>query len=332
MRYWGEHIFKGVTTPALTFVADKDRRNCETSIYGKDGSQSAGTVVPGEQWVFSESTDLIRSLRRNSFSLGALVGDCGIRTTASKDQIVKLQEAKGKFVPVLEGKRIQRYACGPPEIAVRLDSRKPLHGAGNEDRRRSAAFLIRQTAAFPIVAPHGHAIHFRNSLLALFAPTDGIHANYLVALLNSRLMRFVYMETVREAQQRTFPQVKLAALRSLPLRKLNLDDPEDRVLHDELVQLVDNALATRRREASEKNPIQKEVLQRSFEATDAQIDRHVFALYGLSEEQIHLIDRRLHRLLVRDEHPSWRPQSAKPIGELKKTKPQDAAKRRAVSR
>lgn len=334
VRYWGEHVFKGVTTPALTFVVDKGRRGCETTVFGKDGSTAVGTLTGAQPWVFSPSADLIARLREGATSVGELVGDCGIRTTAAKDQVVDLSDAKGKFVPALEGKRVQRYRCDPPEIAVRLDSRKPLH-LGKEGRAKSAVFLIRQTAAYPIVGPHEHTPYFRNSLLGLFEPVDkiGPHLHFFVALLNSRLLRFVYMETTREAQQKAFPQVKLAALRGLPIRTVDLAKSEDKRHHDELVKLVDEALSMQKREAQEKNPIRKETLQRAFEALDAEIDRRVFALYGLSKEEIELVERRLAVLLPSEgERPkSWRPAESKPVGGPKRAHPKEPAKPKKAS-
>jgi hypothetical protein len=332
VRYWGERVFKGVTTPALTFIVDKQQRGCTSSIFGRDGAEAAGIVSGTNEWVFSPSVDLLRRLRADAFSLGELVGDCGIRTTAAKDQVVNLTEAKGNFLPALEGKRVQRYVCEPPEIAVRLDSRKPLHGTSNEARFRAAAFLIRQTAAFPIVGPHEHATHFRNSLLGLFVPKDGFHVNYFVGVLNSRLMRFVYMESTREAQQRAFPQVKLAALRALPMRWLDLANPVDKRRHDALVQLVDDALQTQKRVSKEKNPIRKEALQRAFEILDRDIDKHVFELYGVSEEEIRLIGRRLAALIPEGERPkSWRPAAQGPVGGPKSTRVEPRGKPKTAS-
>jgi N-6 DNA Methylase/TaqI-like C-terminal specificity domain len=332
VRYWGERVFKGVTTPALTFVVDKSRHGCQTSIFGRDGSESSGVVAGMQEWVFSPSADLLRRLRTDAFSLGELVGDFGIRTTAAKEQVVDLADARGKVLPALEGKRVQRYVCEPPEIGVRLDSRKPLHGTTNEGRFKAAVFLIRQTAAFPIVGPHEHATHFRNSLLGLFAPTDGLHVNYLVALLNSRLMRFLYMESTREAQQRTFPQVKLAALRALPMRKIDLASTADKERHDELVRLVDDALQTQKRTTKEKNPIRKEAIQHTFQQLDRDIDRRVFELYGLSVEEIGLVDRRLASLLPEGERPkSWRPEASGPVSGPKPTRGELTKKRKVAS-
>ena len=331
VRYWGENVFRGVTTPALTFVVDKAKVGCDTSVFGKDGSESVGRLEGGQAWAFSPSADLVRRLHEDAFYLDKLVRDCGIRTTAAKEQVVKLSAATGKFVPALEGKRINRYLCEPPEIAVRLDSRKSLH-VGAVERFESAAFLIRQTAAFPIVAPHEHATHFRNSLLALLAPDerDGPHVNYLVALLNSQLLRFAYVESVREAQQRTFPQVKLAALRALPMRKLDLSSVEGRRQHDLLVGLVDKVMALQRSIAQERNPIRKETLYRSFKAADAEIDDQVFALYGLSAGEIALVRTRLEQLFPAEGRApsSWRPGPTGPIGQPRRSEPREATERR----
>jgi hypothetical protein len=334
VRYWGEHVFKNVTTPALTLVVDKERRGCETTIYSKDGGKTAGTVKGVQPWVFSPSTDLITRLREGATSLGDLVGDCGIRTTSKKDQVVELSEAKGRFVPALEGKRVQRYRCDPPEIAVRLDSRKPLQ-LGKEGRAKSATFLIRQTAAYPIVGPHEHTPYFRNSLLGLFTPEEknAPHVNYLVALLNSRLLRFVYMETTREAQQKAFPQVKKGALQGLPIRAIDLGKPDDKRRHDDLVRLVDEALSLYKRAAREKNPIRIETLQRAFDTADAEIDRQVFALYGLSPGEVELVEDRLASLLPNEGEtpPSWRPGESKPVGGPKRARPKDSSKRRKAA-
>ena len=56
------------------------------------------------------------------------------------------------------------------------------------ERYRSAPFLIRQTAAYPIVGPRLGAVYFRNSLLALYPPPAEreMDVRFLVGLLNSR--------------------------------------------------------------------------------------------------------------------------------------------------
>lgn len=324
VRYWGEHVFRGAITPALTLVLDKENANCKTTVFDKEGDERSGSIVQGGTWNFSPSIALIQRLRERSFSLGKLVGDCGIRTTAAKEQVFSLDSVKGRFVPTLEGKQIQRYACAPPEVAVRTDSKKSLY-LGNEERRRQAQFVIRQTAAFPIVGPREHAVNFRNSLLALFAPPEGgVDIRYIVALLNSKVLRFVYTETVRESQQRTFPQVKVGALQTLPIREIDFSNVSERRVHDELVQLVTDALEVQRRTAKEKNPVRKEALMRNFQLLDERIESAVFQLYDLSAEEVATVYASVGSILdeavVSEKAVSWRPAGANPVGGPKRAK------------
>jgi len=47
-----------------------------------------------------------------------------------------------------------------------------------------------------------------------------------------------------------------------------------------------------RRLAAERNPQTKVVLQRQIEATDRQIDGLVYGLYGLTGEEVGIVERR----------------------------------------
>ena len=297
VRYWGERVFRGVTTPALTIVLDKRRRDFPTTLIDRNGATRQAVFRAGEPWSDSPAAALLERLRIHSFSLGKLVGDCGIRTTRARDQVVDLP-ATGKALPVLEGKLVDRYGCRPPEVAVRLDSEQPLF-ISRDERYRAVSFVIRQTAAYPIVGPRQHTLYFRNSLLALFSPTDGLDVHYLVALLNSKLLRFVYTETIREAQQRTFPQVKVKALQSLPLRKVDLASPSEKGRHDSLVALAKRALLAQRgplpsatestHETDEDRDLQ------TFAALDQTIDQNVYDLYELSADEREMVEQSVPR-------------------------------------
>jgi hypothetical protein len=294
VRYWGERVFRGVTTPALTVVLDKSRKGAATELVDRDGAARQVVFRPGEPWSSSVAAALIERLGRHSFSLGKLVGDCGIRTTSSKEQVVDWSGSDRNVVPVLEGKLIGRYGCRPPRLAVRLDSARPLF-MSRPERYHAATFVIRQTASYPIVGPHEHALYFRNSLLALFSPSDGLDVRYVVALLNSKLLRFVYTETVREAQQRAFPQVKVKALQRLPLRKLDLGQVSDRQRHDVIVELAQSALNTQSRAVSAAGAEEQRSLADEFDAIDRRIDDLVYDLYELSREERDTVEKSVAR-------------------------------------
>jgi hypothetical protein len=63
----------------------------------------------------------------------------------------------------------------------------------------------------------------------------------------------------------------------------------------ERVELVEGMLALHKRAAGAKTGHERTSLQRQIAATDAQIGRLVYELYGLSEEEIAVVERNLHK-------------------------------------
>jgi len=53
---------------------------------------------------------------------------------------------------------------------------------------------------------------------------------------------------------------------------------------------ADSALALHKQLASANSVSQKEIIQRQIDATDAEIDRLVYELYGLTEDEIAIVE------------------------------------------
>lgn len=293
VRYWGEQVFRGVVTPALTMIADR-LYDGPTTVTLTNGTQHSLRITEGEAWVSAEAFGLLQNLGASVSSLGRLVADPGVHTgNCSKRLVFPVGSGEGNCVPVLEGKQVSRYACDRPQKVLRLDC-KPLSGEyftiRPEEKYSAAKFVIRQTAAYPIVGPREHAVYFRNSLLALYDPDDGRDVRYVVGLLNSRLLRYVYQRAVPEAQQKAFPQVKVSSLRRLPICTIDFGDSVDKARHDKMVELVQRMLDLHKQLAAAKTEHEKTGLQRQIAATDRQIDHLVYELYGLTEEEIKIVE------------------------------------------
>lgn len=69
-------------------------------------------------------------------------------------------------------------------------------------------------------------------------------------------------------------------------------DKADKASHDHMVALVGQMLALHQQLAAAKSAHDKTALQRQIAATDRQIDRLVYALYNLSEEEIRIVEGR----------------------------------------
>jgi len=64
----------------------------------------------------------------------------------------------------------------------------------------------------------------------------------------------------------------------------------DRTLHDKMVALVNRMLALHKNLAIAKVEGQKTIVQRQISHTDAEIDRLVYGLYGLTKDEIAIVE------------------------------------------
>ena len=79
-------------------------------------------------------------------------------------------------------------------------------------------------------------------------------------------------------------------LEQLPIRTIDFSDPADVARHARMVALVEQMLALHQRRAAAQTPHEQGVLQAQIDATDRQIDRLVYELYGLTEEEVRIVE------------------------------------------
>jgi len=132
--------------------------------------------------------------------------------------------------------------------------------------------------------------HDINSMV-VFSPQRGISINYFLGLINSRLISFWFQKTYDKLQRRIFPQFKVKELASFPIRPIDFSNPADRERHDRMVALVEEMLALHRQLADARTDHERTNLQRQIAATDRRIDRLVYDLYGLTEEEIRIVEK-----------------------------------------
>jgi len=130
---------------------------------------------------------------------------------------------------------------------------------------------------------------FATDGLYLFGVRNTNDIKYVMGILNSRLFVVVYRLLTLESG-RVLAQVKPRILAQLPIRTINFSDPTDKTRHDCMVELVDTMLKLHKDLQAAKTDHEKSLIQRQIDATDKQIDELVYELYGLSEEEIHIVE------------------------------------------
>jgi len=111
----------------------------------------------------------------------------------------------------------------------------------------------------------------------------------LLGLLNSGVLDFA-LHSIASTKQGGYFEYKPMYIKQLPIRTIDFSDPTDKTRHDRMVKLVEQMLDLHKQLAEAKEPQTKTVLQRQIETTDRQIDRLVYELYELTEEEIKIVE------------------------------------------
>ncbi len=115
-------------------------------------------------------------------------------------------------------------------------------------------------------------------------------SHYLLGLLLSKplnwyVYRFIYAKAIRTMH------FDGPVSDRIPIPNLNLQSRKDRKRHDRMTELVEQMLALHQKLAAAKTTHEQTLLQRQIDATDRQIDRLVYELYELTEEEIRVVEQ-----------------------------------------
>jgi hypothetical protein len=116
---------------------------------------------------------------------------------------------------------------------------------------------------------------------------------YVLGLLNSRLLDY-YLQSISSPFRHGWYAYNKQYIERLPIRRINFDDPPDVARHDRVVALVEEMLRLQREKAAAETRLldSRHDLARQIERLDAQVDALVYELYGLTEEEIAIVEGR----------------------------------------
>jgi len=112
---------------------------------------------------------------------------------------------------------------------------------------------------------------------------------YLLGLLNSKLLDF-YFRNNSVMFRGGFFSANRQYIEQVPIRTIDFSDPTDKTHHDRIVELVETMLKLHKNLQAAKTNHEKSLIQRQIDATDKQIDQLVYDLYGLTDEEIRIVE------------------------------------------
>ena len=321
-----ELVFKNAQVNTLVSIIRKDKPSL-TKILISDENDPAlgkGTSREIEQANFmaaghiihifetTTETDLLERIDSRSVPLGSIAHPCSgynpyevgkgqapngkphtLETVESRPYHSETQRGK-EWKPEAVGRDLRRYTLEWPKhrfvkygpwLAAARDPNNFIGPrllvqeiTGGKERRIIAAFCEDELYYSRDVIPVKCDLKWPNPL-------------FLLGIVNSWLITWRHHRRSPKAKKALFPKVLVSDLSQIPVPKLSQTSPADKSRHDQIVQLVEQMLTLHQRlSTAARTPQEKTALERQIAATDAQLDRLVYDLYGLTQEEIKKVE------------------------------------------
>jgi hypothetical protein len=132
---------------------------------------------------------------------------------------------------------------------------------------------------------------YHNTTVYSLLPSKEIAENdfYWLGLLNSKVLWW-YLANTGNVLRGGYFRFKTNYLNPFPVRVINFSDPADKARHDRMVEMVEQMLTLHKQLAAARTEQERTMLQRRIDATDARIDALVYELYGLTKDEIRIVE------------------------------------------
>jgi type I restriction-modification system DNA methylase subunit len=256
---------------------------------------------------FSANIKSIESkIRKNSVELQSI---CSVKDGIIAGRIKELlfvDEKQNEYCkPLIFGDDMGRYSLAwkgryvnyRPELMKKEERKRVGKNKGLGIRLRVPEIfevpkiLTRKTADRIIATYDPKGYYFEQTVHGTIPKREFPSVNYILGIMNSKLYEYYYKNIIHQSGT-IFPQVRIGYLKTLPVHNIDIDNPSEKKLHDNLVSLVDVILDLNKKIQTAKGS-KKEQIQRQIEKTDREIDEIVYKLYGITEKERKIIEGEL---------------------------------------
>ncbi|HEX8556784.1 MAG TPA: TaqI-like C-terminal specificity domain-containing protein [Pyrinomonadaceae bacterium] len=283
----GDDVFENVTMPTMVFLARrqvnvKNVFKIYPEVVNEDLSgeyilSSQERVLSNHNFVFETINPLYKSLVDKLYDEAVelesvLEINQGI-ITGNDDRYLSADKLDDNWKPTLRGRDVEAYKITYPDLYV-FYSRRELACPRNEGLFDvDEKLVMRRTGDYPVAAYDDRRSYNLHTLYSCRKKST-LPLKFLLATLNSKVLRFLYQQKLGTEAGRIFAEIKILYVRKLPIKKAA---PRQQA---EITQLVDQILDAHRRDpTSDTGKLTRE------------IDRLIYQLYGLTPDEIEIVER-----------------------------------------
>ena len=310
-------VFPVSVYPIIYVVEKATPREDAIVCYERMETKQTGEIIAGESkglkfgsyfvppelpWrIFSNVDDKNPSdrIRAENPALGNIATVVGAATVSEAYEIAKLIDDGGDGIRMVNSGTIDPYSLLWGQKQFRYIKRSYLHPTISAQNAKKLPIKRLRQAKAPKIVVAGMTKRLECALdsegLYLAGKSTSLifwagDLRYLIAILNSALVNFFYnTQYGGDKLQGGYLRIGPPQLKQVPIRVVAKSDKESKSLHDRVIVLVDQMLAAKQQEAAASGHA-REIASRKCAALDRQIDALVYELYGLTADEIALVE------------------------------------------
>jgi hypothetical protein len=298
-------VFEGVTASTVLIFLGADRKKKEIAIIDNPAGQveieSNANTVFKEQFennpsysfnIFAKGVEieLFEKMKSLSINLTDVVSVFnGIATFANKQGIGKIK-INDTYKKLLVGKDIKRYHHEWHGLYIEYVDSK-LQRARDENIFLSNEKLIMQRIGGILVTSYDDEQYYTFNSVNNILINEGskYSLKFILALLNSNLLQYYYIKNFTNNSSLTV-NVSKTYLDELPLVKLDFNDLVFRRKHDEILGFVGQIILLHKQKQNMKVEVLSNQAETKLDYYKDRINQLVYELYGLTEEEIRIVE------------------------------------------
>lgn len=298
----GEGIFQGVIASSIILFLQKEIKNklnnikIISNILDLNEKKFCEQQILQEQFVnnssftfnilsSSNSNILSKKIVGNSILLGNICQYISPGIDGDKDKYVSDTKINEFYKPLLFGKNFSRYNINYNNKWIYYD-RKKLNRARSEEIYLSKKIILQRISGGdkPLVATIDNDKYYTfNSVNnILLKQNSGYDLKYVLGIINSVLMNWYYAINFSNRSKLTV-NISKTYLEQLPIKKIN-NQKSIASLVGRILQLNDES------KICDKDSNKWNSIKEDIEKTDKKIDEEVYKLYGLTKEEIKIVE------------------------------------------
>jgi hypothetical protein len=197
------------------------------------------------------------------------------------------------WIKYLDGVDVCRYNLG-------WSGQYILYGNNLASPRKKELFLGKRILVRQIPSQGKYAIHAtlcdeycindRNSMIVKLLDSTNIDLRYILAIINSRLISYWFINVFGKMQRKLFPQFKINELSMFPIKIIDAKNKKELESYNQIITLVDQMIDCNERQKQNIPNEDKKLIEQRIEILNTRIDNTIYKLYGLKSEEIKMVE------------------------------------------